>query len=387
MSIYSSFTESTFDKTELKPNMAYSGALGLHTAMLENAINDDLIFGAIIRSDIKEAYDIQNGTLLESEVEALHEEEKKNIFKTIAEAFKNLFAKIKAFIIGIINKIKALFRESDEKFLARATDKLKDKKFKKALNFEASLADLDKVDPSSTVNVLNNAMSISNITVVDDSLEHSILNPKNFLKSVFKGLSDIKDDTTNDDIIKALVSKTKIPYEFFAIKKAYIDSMNKFVSTFVDLEKSVNNADKKIADAIAKIEKELNKVKDNEKNADKRKNMAAAIENLRKANTNISTGYNRTITIAKELGKNNVSEYRSILAKAMSLSEDNDGKLIKLHEDTMICDECAYEVASFIESTKKCEDCDDEDTDSKGAKDDDDDESVEESCRSIFSRM
>ena len=122
MGVYSldrhNMTDSTLFES-IVTNESYDHVTGPSRILLESEKNDMAIFSAIICNDMSNITKLNEGVLLESELEELNEAAGAGFFETIAKALESLASKIKGIIESFITKVSVMLSHDAAKFATK----------------------------------------------------------------------------------------------------------------------------------------------------------------------------------------------------------------------------------------------------------------------------
>lgn len=113
MSIYATNRMGRVAEATAVANESYTGN-DIGQILYESQLNDQALFEAIVLSDLKEIKGLREGTILESEIQALNEASIKGFFEAVKKRLKAFWEKVKGVFKTVIAKI-ALFVTGDGK--------------------------------------------------------------------------------------------------------------------------------------------------------------------------------------------------------------------------------------------------------------------------------
>lgn len=111
MGIYSSNRSKSMTISQIPANENYTDH-DFGRILYESVQNDQIIFEAMMQNDFNELKAIKEGTLLESELAALNEENKEGFFKTLLKRVREFFAKIQGALRSAFNKINIMITKN-----------------------------------------------------------------------------------------------------------------------------------------------------------------------------------------------------------------------------------------------------------------------------------
>lgn len=108
-------------------NESYDHVTGPARILLESEQNDIAVFTAIICNDMSNITKMNEGALLESELENLNEAAGASFFETIGKAIDAVISKIKGMIKSFIEKVSVMLSVNSTKFVKKYADVLEKK--------------------------------------------------------------------------------------------------------------------------------------------------------------------------------------------------------------------------------------------------------------------
>ena len=275
------------------------GANDIGRILYETQVNDQAIFEAIVASDLAEIQGLREGTLLESEIEALNENSVKGFFQRMKERLMAFWAKIKGVFKSAIAKIAYFLTGDASKFI-----KIFDKEYKKEKFVEAKakienikIFDLDKVeklpktgDFEDKIKAQKGGDKVDKAKVIAAELgsyvKASEVAPADFKKKLAEFLlGDHKDGFTIDgsNVDKAI-----------ELAKNQLTTGKNTVKTLKQLEADVDRGLKDLKDKLTKAEKEaLGKdasKEDKDKSGNVIANIAALVSCYETVTSNVCSG-------------------------------------------------------------------------------------------------
>ena len=267
MGIYSANRSGMMEASTMIADGEYTSS-DLGRIMYESEVNDMAIFEAIIASDLQEAKAIQEGTLLESEAVKFNRQNAEGLLGKIEDRLKRFWAKIKAAIKDVINKIAAYVLRDGKAFAKLFKEKYKGKKFEsfdtKVFNTEYEAKKIPAMMSYFSIPVLlkyadKNARSSENKSVKDIVADVFKDCGKNLgldssVTTVSEVISNIKEDMYVDgkigpsDVDK-LLSLVENGKKSIAQMKAYNNHIDKDMKSAIDYVRSLSRAKSQDEDA------------------------------------------------------------------------------------------------------------------------------------------
>lgn len=116
---------------DIAANESYTHECGIERLLFESELNDMAIFEAIIKNDMQTVVGLNEGTILESELDSLNEAAGGSFFKRIIEFFRKLIEKVKGIIKSFIAKITILCTRDNKKLVEKYKKDVAKKNFAK----------------------------------------------------------------------------------------------------------------------------------------------------------------------------------------------------------------------------------------------------------------
>lgn len=319
MSIYATNRMGHMDTATAVANEAY-GASDIGRILYESQVNDQAIFEAIVVSDLREIQGIREGTLLESEIQALNEASIKGFFEKIKARLKQFWEKVKGVFKDIIAKIALFVMRDGKKFVKRFDEVTKGFTMKGELTgckyFTKKGLAIIKVpvvsDIETKINAQKNAESIDKKAVVSAELAVAIegkplTNPteKEFKEAAIEALFTPKtiNASNYDGIVKVL--------------KSVVSDGKDDIKALREKEKKI---EKEIKEAGEKIKKAEKLALGMSPSKEEKKDNAHVIRNI----SALVSAYEQSTSIIMGLAisatKKNIKNSYSILNKIMKLA-------------------------------------------------------------------
>ena len=275
------------------------GANDIGRILYETQVNDQAIFEAIIASDLAEIQGLREGTLLESEIEALNENSVKGFFQRMKERLMAFWAKIKGVFKSAIAKIAYFLTGDASKFI-----KVFDKEYKKE-KFVESKAKIEGVK----IYGISNLKKYPTTSDFEDKIKAQKGGDKvDKAKVIAAELGSYveKDEVTPADFKKALaefllgkgengftVDASNVD-EFIKLARNELTGGKTAIKTLKQLEADVDRGLKDLKDKLTKAEKEaLGKdasKEDKEKSGNVIANIAALVSCYETVTSNVCSG-------------------------------------------------------------------------------------------------
>lgn len=232
------------------------GANDIGRILYETQVNDQAIFEAIVASDLAEIQGLREGTLLESEVQALNEASIKGFFDNLKDrlakfwakikgVFKSAIAKIAYFITGDASKfVKVFDKEYKKENFVKAKAEIKDVKFYDI--DRVNLTDLDATKFENKIRDQKGGDKVDKAKVIAAELgaycSHTEVAPSEFKETLAKFM--LNDKTEGEVITSSNVD------EFIKKAQGYISGGKKAIKDLKDLEAKI---DKGLRDVKTKL--------------------------------------------------------------------------------------------------------------------------------------
>lgn len=117
MGVYSMDRHQATGVLTVPANESYYGEAGAQRILAENAQNDLAFFEGVIANDFKMAVGVHEGTILESELQALTEGTISSFFGKLKEMVKKIWAKIKGMFKNFLIKITAMLTKDNKELV------------------------------------------------------------------------------------------------------------------------------------------------------------------------------------------------------------------------------------------------------------------------------
>lgn len=235
------------------------GANDIGRILYETQVNDQAIFEAIIASDLAEIQGLREGTLLESEIEALNENSVKGFFQRMKERLKAFWAKIKGVFKSAIAKIAYFLTGDATKFIKVFDKEYKKDEFVKS-NAEikhVKIYNLDKVEKLPTTADFENKIraqkggdKVDKAKVIAAELGSYVkkpeVTPAEFKEALAKFLLNSEDGVT--------VSASNVD-EAIRLAKEQLTTGKASIKLLKQLEADVDKGLKDLNDKLTKAEK------------------------------------------------------------------------------------------------------------------------------------
>lgn len=199
MGVYSIDTHGATNIPVVEADMSYHGAAGAQRILAECYQNDLAFFEGVIANDFKTAVGLREGTILESEMQAITEGTISGFFGKLKELIKKVWAKIKGLIKNFMIKINAICTGDNKKLVNKYKKEVLKKdlskmkfKWSKPTGNEISY---DKLDKDVTI---RKELPEDKEDIYKDNLYKSMTNGKcdseDFSKEVHEYLFDDEDE-------------------------------------------------------------------------------------------------------------------------------------------------------------------------------------------------
>ena len=292
--------------------------------MVESEMNDMSFFEACLRADFREIKGLQEGTLLESEIEALNEATFKEFINNMQVRLSRFWRKIKDAIEIAIEKVSAFILRDGKKFVAEY-ERIETKYAEKTAKRDSE----GKLKFNLTINVPKEEFSgikILNVVEVEKGIRKGLENGNeniekkkvisDELKASVSGLNvKLEGDEVSPSDYRSAISDAafeEVAIKSYAEAKKYADigkdhilSGSKEINNLRDAKKQVNNQ-------ISRLGKMLKEVERDATNPDG--------EKIKRINILVSafeTVVSCVTAVKIKLIKSNVKAYRSMLTKFM----------------------------------------------------------------------
>lgn len=256
MGVYSIDTHGATNIPVVEADMSYHGAAGAQRILAECYQNDLAFFEGVIANDFKTAVGLREGTILESEMQAITEGTISGFFSKLKELVKKVWAKIKGLIKNFMIKINAICTGDNKKLVNKYKKEVLKKDLSK-MKFKWSKPTGNYIMFERLINALNvdRQLEEDKEEKARDELYKIMTNGKcdseDFQKEAHEYLFDDEDeyeglsdaDTSVSDIISVLTNSSTT-----------LKTLNKSQSNIDKLFRSINKEiDKKEKDIIKRI--------------------------------------------------------------------------------------------------------------------------------------
>lgn len=247
MGIYSSNRSKSMTISQIPANENYTDH-DFGRILYESVQNDQIIFEAMMQNDFNELNAIKEGTLLESELAALNEENKEGFFKTLWNRIQQFFAKIKGAFTSALQKIsvyvlktgKSTVKLYDETVKGKTLESFDVGRYPK-FGIKAKLPTIDHIE--STINNHKN----------DDKINSGTLQGM-YLNGIFNDYNFTDKTMSNSEFKKAMLEKA---FEQKTVGPAEIEELKKIISDASGMTKGIHEDQKNIEEQIKGLEKRL----------------------------------------------------------------------------------------------------------------------------------
>lgn len=326
--------------------------------LIENERNDQAIFTAAMMNDMHEIKCRTEGTLLESELQALSESSVKQFFDKIIEKLKKFWAKIKGFFKRAYAMITAYVVRNGKAFVTANQKELnkigKNAEFKGKVYVPKS-GDIDKdavkinfevfhVDAATLTKGMNADSSGPDMTkALLQSATNSSYDGDNFFKWVKEQNFEEADGSNlgkfgGKDKLTALLTNG-----MSAVKK---------------LKEDERKVEKELQKSIKKLQDEQKKLADNNEDKEAAKEASNKAEFYRVASTAVTNAMSTSISASVKLQKFKLTQARVALARAIAKNNVVESALLEsqireIYEDASEMEDCGEPTPEETEAAEK----------------------------------
>ncbi len=276
--------------------------------MYESECNDQALFEAILMTDFKEVQGLREGTILESELQALNEASVKKILASLQERVKQFWQKIKKVFDNAITLVAAFIANNGKAYV---------KRFKRIY---AEKTKNGKWTGSETANLLNMSKLLKHAQPPEiGTIERDILARKNSDKLEKKDvinaglakIAGVSNVTGVDDYVTKANEKI---FEEKTIKNSDIDSLCDTLEKGSSLINGLKDSKKRSEKAVQELGKRLTKAEKDIK-SDNTSDIIKNINILVSAYENIVSN---TSKVAIKAVQKNLANTKSVLSKILA---------------------------------------------------------------------
>ena len=312
----------------------YDCSTGIATALIESVQNDYNMFKAMLEVEAREIQinnnTDENGCINESEIISLQEASIKGIWNKIVELFRKLVAKIKSIFKSFFDKITVLFAK-DQTLVKKFEGQVKEKADFVNKNMKFKYRPLQKNSQGKTSKDI--AEDIFKVNISKDTFVDKDFNDTEEAYQLFNKVCGATIYGNKDEWSSSLFTSENV-------KETTLNELGNNINNVVEFMKKAkdnsNDAKGKIKDYISKLEKLVNELKKEEKNAEKASkddNASDAVKSgndvLIKATTSaykVASAYQTGVLFILGQYKNDIkNEYKqnkAIFAKAIMINPD-----------------------------------------------------------------
>ena len=326
MGVYSMDRHQATNVPVVEADMRYHGSVGAQRILAECCQNDLAFFEGVIAGDFKTAVGIKEGTILESEMQAITEGTISGFFGKLKEMVKKIWAKIKGLFKNFFIKINALCTGDNKKLVEKYKKEVLSKDLSK-MKFKYAKPTGKAVDTS----VLPGAASGIEVTAEKETefkeeyygkmIGQKSCEADEFAKEAHAYAWEDEDEyeglsaagITISDVIVTLTNASKVLKDAAKLQK---ESDKNFADVLKDLDKTEKELIKKVPDD-KKAEGDL-----------------AVLHNLQRGVNALSTlhvaGYNACVASTKF----NIAQARRVFVKAATFNPAS------VKEDALFIEAC-----------------------------------------------
>lgn len=350
---------STMNGKLIVPTAEGYGVDSIGRILMENEMNDMAIFNATLRSDMYEIQARTEGTLLESEIEALSENAVKDFFKKIIDKLKVFWSKLKAFFKNAYAMLTAYVVKNGKHFVAANKRAISNLKGSETLKGECWVPKTGTEDMLASMKSYTNSFKevgfndIRKVVNKDDSVSDMT---KAILKS--NGPTNWDGDSSFFEAVKEDIYEKKDEPTLAQAggKSALVTLLENGSAAIKALKEAEKKAEKTIKKEIKELENIANKGKKIIEKDNKDGEYDKAVElvdknieffrNASTASCNALSTYSRTMV---KLCKFAMAQARINLAKAIATSNNDAHDKYKARYESTLFESMLLEAAEEIE--------------------------------------
>lgn len=291
--------------------------------LVENERNDQAIFTAALLSDMHEIKCRTEGTLLESEIEALAESSVKDFFDKIIEKLKKFWAKIKGFFKRAYAMITAYVVRNGKAFIAANRKELN------KLTNESEVKGDVYVPSENAAEIKFEIFTLEQIEKLghDDSaaeMTKALLGKAtndrfNEDGNFYKWLKENSYEKATNPKLKAYGGLNKL-----------LAMLDNGMVPIKELKEKEKKAEKALQEAIKKLQNEQTKIsKDNSKSDDEKKEAGKLADFYKTASSGMTTAMSTAISASVKLEKFKLAQARIALARAIAKNNVVESTLLE----------------------------------------------------------
>lgn len=334
MGVYSMDRHQATNVPVVEADMSYYGAAGAQRILAECCQNDLAFFEGVIAGDFKTAVGLREGTILESEMQAITEGTISGFFGKLKELVKKIWAKIKGLFKNFFIKINALCTGDNKKLVAKYKKEVLNKdlskmKFKWGKKIPGKIINLGVLpSPTSALEVKAEDETDFKEKYYGKMIETSSCSVDEFAKEAhsymfedeeeYEGLKDAGISVS--DLIVTLTNSNDILKDAAKVQKDN-DKL------FSDILKSLDKDEKELINKIAS--KDTNAADKNAAEQD-----LSVLHNIQRGVNCINTLATAGVTAMINAAKYHIAQSRRVFIKAASYNP----KTVK--EDAMLIEAC-----------------------------------------------